>query len=489
MDEACLQQAGVVGLSNFSALFSSLLQSNEGDAHSAQIAEVKKKLADSENRREQAAEMQLDAEGYLQAKKKEFDNANQQIAVIAASRSKLDAELAVKQLEVEKLKHMQAAAEQRLRKAVLVQASAQAQKDCADCTSKAAHEEQAFALSLVAQARESMLAAEDDLSESIQSVRHVLSLVDVRGCAVANSIVDAAPLGLHVTQRAFELVCNSIDVVNASQAELQLAWNQLCKADTSRADMDAAQATARSVNRESSALADCTQDRVNAEAAYESVQARVEQAQESSSQCAKALLVAGHAFVNSFRKAKAVTVTASRVSCAHGEALAAFDRLHSSWETTRRMQEGWLRANKPCREPLRKLVIVATVSTAALERFAEVENVTKEAAADEALCRAKRDVREAEVMAAQAARVEADVLDAEWKRRRDELRARLGAAHLESLKSRAAAREAAERRSALQAWSHERKTCIFKWRPARCLPCSRSRRRPTMQTKWRKHMK
>merc|ERR1711959_688722 len=60
--------------------------------------------------------------------------------------------------------------------------------------------------------------------------------------------------------------------------------------------------------------------------------------------------------------------------------------------------------------------------------------------------------REAEVLAAEEMRAKADALDVDWKRQRDELRARLGAAHLESLKSRAAAQEAAERRSALQAW-------------------------------------
>merc|ERR1719183_2667841 len=76
----------------------------------------------------------------------------------------------------------------------------------------------------------------------------------------------------------------------------------------------------------------------------------------------------------------------------------------------------------------------------------------EEAAAEEALCRAKREAREAEALAAEAVKVKAEAFEVDWKRRRDELRAGLGAAHLETLKSRAAAQEAAERRSALQAW-------------------------------------
>merc|ERR1719183_279282 len=76
----------------------------------------------------------------------------------------------------------------------------------------------------------------------------------------------------------------------------------------------------------------------------------------------------------------------------------------------------------------------------------------EEAAAEEALCRAKREAREAEALAAEAVKVKAEAFEVDWKRRRDELRAGLGAAHLETLRSRAAAQEAVDRRSALQAW-------------------------------------
>merc|ERR1719161_3146728 len=71
IDEASLRESGVVGMSNFSALFTSLQQSKEGDECSVQIAEMRKKLADSETRIGQASEIQQATEGNLQTPRRE----------------------------------------------------------------------------------------------------------------------------------------------------------------------------------------------------------------------------------------------------------------------------------------------------------------------------------------------------------------------------------------------------------------------------------
>lgn len=297
-----------------------------------------------------------------------------------------------------------------------------------------------------------MLAAEEAIPEAIESVRHHLSLVDCNGCAVANSIVDAAPVGLRMTLHAFDRACNAYDVVNTTQAELQLAWDELRKADIAYAENECQMDHKGNIGPPSGAMSSCNHEQVRAEAAHELVQARVEQAQEHLSNCLEALLESGHAFSKSFRKAQAQKVALKRVTSIQESANVAFARLQASWQTTRALQEAWLKAHMSCREPVRNVAAAVTVSTSAAMQLAEAQAVMEEAAAEEALCRAKREAREAEALAAEAVKVKAEAFEVDWKRRRDELRAGLGAAHLETLKSRAAAQEAVDRRSALQAW-------------------------------------
>merc|ERR1712190_281682 len=83
---------------------------------------------------------------------------------------------------------------------------------------------------------------------------------------------------------------------------------------------------------------------------------------------------------------------------------------------------------------------------------AVAETGMKQAAVEEARCQQKWQACESEISAAEKARIEAGDAEAKWRKQRDELRAKLGAVHLDTLKSRAAAEEAEERRAALQTW-------------------------------------
>lgn len=417
IDEAFVQRAGIVALNNFSALFKSVLRREDcdGDECSAQMVEMKKKLEDSNSRIEHVEEMRQVAEGSLDVKKKEFDEASQRILSISASRSKIDEDLVLKRLELAKIKRMQLAAEQHLKKVETARELAQARQDRATTSRRQAEEEQASFDLIASQAREAMLAAEEVLPEVTHSVRQILAWVDCNGSAAADSGVDAGAAGSQVTQQAFHQASEAFRAVNATQVELQLALNQ-----------------------EQSSLED--------------LQTRVLHAQENASNCVRVLLEAGEAFVKSFRRAAASKVAVSRVLCAKEHATAAFKQLRNAWDTARTLQETWLRSAISCREPLRVAALAADAAATASNELAEADALVEEATADEALRRVKREAREVEITASEVAKVEADALELHWRRRRDELRAHLGTAHLDSLKSRAAALEATERRSALQAW-------------------------------------
>jgi len=177
-----------------------------------------------------------------------------------------------------------------------------------------------------------------------------------------------------------------------------------------------------------------------------------EQAQEEASKYISALLEVGCALVKSFRAAQSKRVAANKVVIAQQEAVAAFRRVGTCWSKTRALQEAWFRASKSCRQPSRNAAALAAASVAAAKQLLTVEAAADKAAADEAVCHTKREGCEAKIMFIKAKMVEAEALEVVWRRQRDQLRARLGAAYLESLKSRAAAQEAADRRSALQAW-------------------------------------
>jgi len=309
---------------------------------------------------------------------------------------------------------MHASAEQRLQKVKQAREVAQVGKDRADGTRQKAEEVHARFDFAASSAREAMLAAEEALPDALNRVSSVLAWVDTTGRATANSVVNAGAVGLQVTQKAFQDACDAFRVVNTTQVQLQLTLDE--------------------------------------QTFEESLRASVSPAQEKASVCVRLLLEAGQAFVRSFRKLPARNLAAKSVACAQEEVTMTFHQLSDSWETARANQEAWAEAAAACREPSRKVAVATAAADAAADRLAEVEAAVKEAAADESLRRFKLEVREKETLAAEAAKVDAEALEEHWKKRRDELRAHLGAAHLESLKSKAAAREAVERRSALKAW-------------------------------------
>jgi len=280
-------------------------------------------------------------------------------------------------------------------------------------------------------------------------------------------------MGLQLTQRAFSQACEAFHEADATQVELQLACDQLSKAHVACAEAEAAEPQDGSASSACNMvdvcqLEVCRLELAKTEAMHELVLARVVHAQESASHSVKALAEVGHALVKSFRKGKGLKVAANKVSCAQEEAFAAFDQLGVSWEMTRKLQEAWLSASMLCRAPLMKVTVAESAHAVAVLKLSALETVTKEAIAAESLLRAKREAREADMSAVERKRVEAEALEAEWRWQRDELRARLGAAHLETLKSRAAALEATERRSALQAWCSRTENLHLQLEASKC---------------------
>jgi len=450
-EDGWLEAGPVLGLSNFSALFSTLLEDKASDVHCAQIAEMKQKLAVADEKVQQVAETQGAAEQQLDLSKKVFKEAAQHILKAATERSKADDTLAEKRAELSKLKRKQAAAEQRLKKAKQAQLDADRDKAVAEKAKQEADAAAAAATEAASEARGALLAAEETLPEAVDAVRQVLATVDSSGRAAGTGFVDAAVVGLKVTQRAFEQVTSSLDKVNSTQAELQRAGDKLMEAEVALAGAEA------KLERQGSAdvddVASCKRVRGESEAAQQKAQQCAELAQQSASLRIAEFLEAGLAFVASFQKSRArSSVKGSQVELAKKQASLAFQRLSAAWHATRTAQVAWLEASMLCREPSKRAVLAAAACEEAEDAFREVDAALQTATAEEEACRTKRSAREADALATQAALNSALASESDWRRKQEECRANLGAAHLELLKSRAAQHDAESQRASLYAW-------------------------------------
>jgi len=286
-------------------------------------------------------------------------------------------------------------------------------------------------------------------------IKRTLAAVDSNARPASDCSVEAADVGLQATHKSLELLCQDLATMETTRCELQLMHDELRRADRACKDTLLEESGNNDDPRNfsngvsvGSWIGESTLDQTR----FELSQARAKQEQDRVSQCVQSLVEAGHALVKSFRSAKSKQLNAQKLVAIKANATTSFSRLQETWQAMQMSQSEWVKASLCCREPRRRAAIALAHVEAAAHQLTLAEELTRNAALDESLRRDKQNTRELEIQAEEKARADAEASEAVWRSRRDEIRARLGTAHLETLKSKAAAQEANDRRSALQAW-------------------------------------
>merc|ERR1719215_2581722 len=211
-----------------------------------------------------------------------------------------------------------------------------------------------------------------------------------------------------------------LDRCDERYAEARLAMAKFCD-DQEEADMDQEALTAKKTA--DGCLKGCEKERPRLEQTQSRAQAKAESAREAVSASALALAEAGVAFADSFSKCEARPVKSDKFKDAVTNTKAAFRQVSSALKLQKTAREAWVKLVTARRKYSQK-AIAANLSLVEAEVWlCRAEEETREASGEDEQQRSQRSAAEAELMAAEKAKLAAEADELENKKLKDVLRA------------------------------------------------------------------
>nr|QDO16211.1 DNA excision repair protein ERCC-6 [Lingulodinium polyedra] len=463
--EGWLEAGPALGLSSFSALYSTLAQEQEElqeGGCAEELREMRHKLGEAERKAQGAAEARQAVETSLEAAQGGIEAAVQQLSTAAEAKSKAAERLKQAQHELVQARRQETAAERLLEKAAQAQAQAQRQLPSAAEGRQAAGEAAADAEHQAAQAGETLGPAEQALQRALEDVDSASSSVssasNARGSSGGEEGIVGAPAGaVNAMKRAFERACKAFDAAQAGRAAAPRALAEAIKAEARHKECEADVAIAAK-HAEPSEEAQCKalqaalkaaeKEAAKAEKAAERAAERAASSQEQAAQAVSDLREAAASLADALYGLGEGTLQ-RHVKAAQQRLKASARGLGTAWQAVRAAHEARTKAEGLHRKAARAATTAVLACKEAEGRAAAAGREQARAAEEAGASRARRASCEAEVEGARAACAAAGEQEAGQKRRREELREALSEAKQRLKSARVAEREATAGREAL----------------------------------------
>lgn len=423
--DVLFKSGSVVGLSNYSTLYSSLAHEDaEPDEDcEAQVAAMKAKLGCADGDLERTADERRAVEEQLQAAQAGVQDSAKKILLASAARSKA-AELCKQyQSELSKARRSETAARQRLEKAMKARVSAREMKLNAD----QAH----------IQAEQAAATARLTVTENLACWRAAVCSLERAFEETFASMSSIGPDG-KTADRSMEVPLSKAKAVQKAFERAQKAWTIARAAWSASEETDGAALQAIG-----------SKDRAKAEALQEKATARAEGARDATSSAIAGLLEAGVAFAESVQLASDQHVSVANLKATQQALKCKFRELSSSWTRTKQLQEAWTKASALHRRLAQKVFLAAAACADAEEWVTSAEDEHDEASLAEEAERSARQVCEQALLEAEGQRSAAEAEDLGQKRRRSECKAAITSAKVSLKPAKAAEKHASAKRAAL----------------------------------------
>jgi len=456
----------VIGLSDFTQLYSAVAQEEEQDEGcAAQVTEAKEKLGAADDKLNQMQDARKAAEEHRDTVAKQLEEAVASMEQRKESRAQAEEELKERRSDLTQARRSESTAQQRLEKATKARTGAQ-EKFARDQQSLlTANEAMESAVKAATETTAAAQSSEEAFCKAVSDVEGIFAGFGPGGHAINTGPVDANMPKLNKTQRALEKANTAVENAASRQAELSVAEEELKRADIGLDDAEAAVAALSSAESESPQAAaerraaeatakNRERDRQRAEQAQAKAQQKAETSRESVLQALQTVQEAGYVFADSFTKTQAKTVRVDQVKAAVSAAKATFRGLASAWTAYKKAREASTKAIGQRRKAVLKAKVAASSEAESSQCHADAEKEFLEASAEEEARRTERTEREMELAAAEAAKSTAEAEETEAKRLREELKAAQPVAKDAVKAARLAEKEATAERQGLHAtWS------------------------------------
>merc|ERR1719265_62920 len=341
--------------------------------------------------------------------------------------------------ELAQARRNEAAAQQQLDKAARAQFTAKEQHLRLESTFKNASDTAESLSNSVTEAALAARSAEENFTKVIAEAENQFGNFDESGRAARQGLVDAAVDRLRKAVKAAEKLRSGIDAMNTRHSELDLAEEELLRADdsliaaenaTSKCDGDAGDVQAVMARRTAEITKKSREkDKQRAEQAHAKAVQRAEASRETVAELAQVFSEAGVSFADSFQKAaRNQSVRLDQVKAAMTKSKAVFRAVGTARGGTLCM------GAKHAREALQKAAVQrrkaqhkAATASAALMKGARMLTAAEAeynvAAGEEERMQQRRSASDEALATAETTRKEAEDAELAEKRRRDELKA------------------------------------------------------------------
>jgi len=445
-----------VGLSDFSLLYGGLAEAEEeqDDVCTAQVLEARQKLGAADEKLQRMMDARKAAEENSEKQVKDLKQLNEELEGTNQSKKKLEEELRDCRSEVAKARRAESSAQSR---------SQRIQKDYskAEEAHKAAVEIGVEAKAAVAAAVKSAVDAansaqvvEDGFLKAHKEALAQLELVDDRGCAAKDGIVECTTLEkLRKLRKAFERLDSAKESIGIRQAELDQVDEELSKAEAGLAEAERTlirhgdnekQDVESAVARKTAELnaKRFRAEKQKAETSQTRAQQKLESARDAMGAAVTGCMETGIAFAESLQRDPKQTTHKDQLRAVQTIVKAAFRQMSSTYTTLRKVRETSAKAVLARRKAVQKAA-VASAGEAEAERLLEGAQLERaKADSEEAFFRDDLATKESALARVEAARINVEAEEFQLKKRRDEVK-QAGPAAKEAIRvAKAAEKEA-----------------------------------------------
>lgn len=461
-----LQAGPAVGLSDFGKLYGCCADEDKVDeGSSAQVQEAKQKLGAADEKLRSMADARKKAEANRDRMAEDLELSIAALEKLTEQRKKAEEAVKEKRYELTQARRHEATAQSALDKASRSQLSAKEQHMRFESAFKGVAETAESVSNSVTEAASVARAAEEAFCKAIAEAESQFGNFDESGRAARQGTVDAAVDRLRKAVKAAEKLRSGIDTMNTRHAELEVAEEELLRADealvsaeheTSKHDGDLGDVQAVMAKRSAEIMKKSRdKDKQRAEQGHAKAVQRAEASRETVAELAQAFSEAGVSLTETFQKAaQNKTVKMDQVKAATTKAKGAFRAVGTAWgggvcAAAKKAREAWVKAAVQRRKALQKAAVASGAEMKALRGLTLMEAEYTTASKEEERYQESRRAAEEALANAEAARKEAEDVELAEKRRRDELKAAQPTAKEGVRAARAAEKEAASEQQQL----------------------------------------
>eukprot|EP00927_Polykrikos_kofoidii_P002535 TRINITY_DN11011_c0_g1_i3.p1 TRINITY_DN11011_c0_g1~~TRINITY_DN11011_c0_g1_i3.p1 ORF type:complete len:1682 (+),score=369.33 TRINITY_DN11011_c0_g1_i3:164-5047(+) len=468
--EGWLQAGPAVGLSDFGLLFGAGSASKDeepDDVCAAQVMEAQAKLGAADEKMQRMVDARESAILHCDKVAQDLEEANSSLEELKDKYALAVDVLREKRHELLVAKKAESVVLMRVEKATRARASLQEQRLRTSQAATTSLEASESAARTASDSVNSALNAEEAFVKTLSDVADQLSIVDDFGSAVGQGVVDADSTTLKRAVKSLDSVKLKFDALAARQAELDMADEEVMKADCAYADASAADMSLRASHQATKSsrvdvqslmakksaeftLKSKEKERQKAEQFQAKALQKVETAREALSTAVQALSEAGPAFAESLQKAKSRSgVRVDNVKTVQVKTRGVFRQINPAFQAAKKARDICIKAFLHRRKTNQKWRSSAAVDAETERLVCEADREYAEAVSMEEQHSAERVKCERAVVAAESEKASAEVAEAEKKRRRDKLKGELPAAKEAVKAAKASEKEASNERQQL----------------------------------------